>query len=146
MSRKRNNLRGKSKKRASKRNLHELLRESEERFRIMADCAPMAIWIKGPNDVGGFANKAAIDAFGRMISDIGMPDEDGYTLMQKVRAMPAVGGGAIPAIALTAYGNIEHRMRALEAGFQTYAVKPVEPNELVAAIQGLLKGFDQKVA
>jgi PAS domain S-box-containing protein len=86
------------------------------------------------------------EPFHLMISDIGMPDEDGYGLMRKVRALPAGRGGAIPSIALTAYGNIEHRMRALEAGFQTYAVKPVEPNELVAAIQGLLKGFDRKVA
>ena len=86
------------------------------------------------------------EPFHLLISDIGMPDEDGYALMSKVRGLPAGRGGAIPAIALTAYGNIEHRMRALEAGFQTYAVKPVEPNELVAAIQGLLKGIDRKVA
>ena len=86
------------------------------------------------------------EPFHILISDIGMPDEDGYALMEKVRGLPVSRGGTIPAIALTAYGNIEHRMRALEAGFQTYAVKPVEPNELVAAIQGLLKGFDKKVA
>src|SRR5262245_6934258 len=69
MSARRNNSAGRTKKRATKGNLHELLRESEERFRFMADSAPMPIWIKGPNDAGGFANKVAVELFGRISSD-----------------------------------------------------------------------------
>jgi PAS domain S-box-containing protein len=81
------------------------------------------------------------EAFDVLISDIGMPDEDGYALMRKVRALPPNKGGTIPAIALTAYGNLEHRLRALAAGFQTYAVKPVEPDELVFGIQSIIRGL-----
>jgi len=84
--------------------------------------------------------------FNVIISDIGMPEEDGYTLMRKIRALPVEKGGAIPAIALTAYGSIQHRMRALEAGFQTYAVKPVDPDELVVAIRSLIREVDAKAS
>ena len=84
------------------------------------------------------------ERFDVLIADIVMPQEDGYTLMRKVRALSAEKGGNIPAIALTAYGATEHRMRALETGFQTCAVKPVDPDELVVAIQGLIKAIDQR--
>jgi CheY-like chemotaxis protein len=80
--------------------------------------------------------------FDVLICDIGMPDEDGYTLIRKVRALPAEAGGKIPAIALTAYGRAPERVRALEAGFQMHVVKPVEPDELVAVIVSLVKRFD----
>ena len=84
------------------------------------------------------------ERFDVLIADIVMPQEDGYTLMRKVRALSAEKGGNIPAIALTAFGATEHRMRALETGFQTCAVKPVDPDELVVAIQGLIKAIDQR--
>ncbi|MCC5647349.1 response regulator [Nostoc sp. CHAB 5824] len=74
-----------------------------------------------------------------VVSDIGMPDMDGYMLMQQIRAMPPNQGGKIPAIALTAYaGEIDHR-RALEIGFQRHISKPLEPNELVRAVLCLLE-------
>jgi CheY-like chemotaxis protein len=72
-----------------------------------------------------------------LISDIGMPHEDGYTLMRKVRALGAEHGGAIPAAAVTAYARAEDRMRALLAGFQTHIAKPVEPAELAAVVASL---------
>jgi len=72
-----------------------------------------------------------------LISDIGMPDEDGYTLIRKIRALKPDMGGKVPAIALTAYGDSENRIRALEAGFQTHVSKPVDPEELVEIVANL---------
>ena len=71
-----------------------------------------------------------------ILSDIEMPGEDGYSLIRKVRANPAIA--ATPAIALTAYARSVDRVRALGAGFQMHMSKPVEPAELVAAIKSLL--------
>jgi PAS domain S-box-containing protein len=72
-----------------------------------------------------------------LISDIGMPDEDGYMLMRKVRALPAAEGGSVPAIALTAYARVEDRMQALRAGYQMHVTKPVEMAELAAIVASL---------
>jgi CheY-like chemotaxis protein len=69
-----------------------------------------------------------------MVSDIGLPQKDGYDLMQQVRRLKAQAGGAIPAIALTAYARSEDRTRAFRAGYQAHMAKPVEPAELVATI------------
>jgi signal transduction histidine kinase len=68
-----------------------------------------------------------------LISDIGMPETDGYELIRRVRTLTS-----IPAIALTAYAREEDRRRALEAGFQAYVAKPVEPAELVRVVAALL--------
>jgi PAS domain S-box-containing protein len=78
-----------------------------------------------------------------LISDIGMPGEDGYELIRKVRALPAARGGKIPAIALTAYARTEDRMRALRAGYQMHIVKPVELAELVAVMASLMGRSDK---
>jgi PAS domain S-box-containing protein len=72
-----------------------------------------------------------------LISDIGMPNEDGYDLIHKVRDLPAEGGGAIPAIALTGYASLEDKKRSLEAGYQTHMSKPVEIAKLVATVANL---------
>lgn len=79
-----------------------------------------------------------------LVSDIGMPGEDGYALIHKVRAStdPQNPGEQIPAIALTAYASEEDRRRALAAGFQMYLTKPVEPADLVAMVK-TLTGRDQ---
>jgi PAS domain S-box-containing protein len=91
------------------------------------------------------ANSAqeAIDALERekpaiLVSDIGMPDEDGYDLISKIRALPAERGGRTPAIALTAYARTEDRLRALRSGYQMHVTKPVEMSELVAVIASLI--------
>ncbi|HEY9601576.1 MAG TPA: PAS domain S-box protein, partial [Allocoleopsis sp.] len=72
-----------------------------------------------------------------LLSDIGMPEVDGYMLMQQVRTLPAEQGGQIPAIALTAYAGELNYQQALAAGFQSHMSKPVEPAELVDAIANL---------
>ncbi|WP_052672250.1 CHASE domain-containing protein [Aliterella atlantica] len=75
--------------------------------------------------------------FDVLVSDIGMPEEDGYTLMQKVRALNPAQKGKIPAIALTAYARAEDRTKALLAGFGLHVPKPVDPAELAVAIANL---------
>ncbi|HEY1549028.1 MAG TPA: ATP-binding protein, partial [Kofleriaceae bacterium] len=70
-----------------------------------------------------------------LISDIGMPDEDGYSLLRKVRALPPERGGDVPAIALTAFARPEDFRRALDAGFQLHIAKPVTPDSLLAAVK-----------
>lgn len=72
-----------------------------------------------------------------LVSDIGMPGEDGYELIRKVRALPAKRGGRTPAIALTAYARTEDRLRALRAGYQMHVSKPVELAELVTVMASL---------
>jgi signal transduction histidine kinase/CheY-like chemotaxis protein len=66
-----------------------------------------------------------------LISDIGMPGEDGYSLIRKVRSLNPEQGGKIPAVALTAFATTEDRNQAITAGYQEYIAKPVEPKELV---------------
>jgi CheY-like chemotaxis protein len=66
-----------------------------------------------------------------------MPEEDGYSLMRRVRELPAEKGGTIPAVALTAYTRAEDRTKALAAGFTTHIGKPVNPDDLVRAIKNL---------
>jgi CheY-like chemotaxis protein len=88
------------------------------------------------------ARQTSHERFDVLICDIGMPKEDGYTVMRKVREAPPGEGGAIPAVALTAYGRAEDRLRALKAGFQMHVTKPVDPDELSVVILSLLKRGD----
>ena len=69
-----------------------------------------------------------------LLSDIGMPDLDGFELLRRVRALSPGDGGKIPAIALTAFARSEDRTRALRAGFLVHVSKPVDPGELVATV------------
>jgi signal transduction histidine kinase len=78
---------------------------------------------KGPPDV--------------LISDIGMPQADGYELIRAVRALPAARGGQMPALALTAFARSEDRQRALLAGYQAHLAKPIHPTELITQIASL---------
>jgi CheY-like chemotaxis protein len=66
-----------------------------------------------------------------------MPDEDGYALIRRLRALEPERGGNIPAVALTAYARAEDRMRALASGFQMHVPKAVETLELVMVIASL---------
>jgi len=78
-----------------------------------------------------------------LVCDIGLPGEDGYAVLRRVRTLPVEQGGAIPAVAVTAYARVEDRLRALQAGFQMHVAKPVEPAELVtvlASVVGRLNG------
>jgi hypothetical protein len=74
-----------------------------------------------------------------MVTDIGMPGEDGYSLMRRVREWERERDFYTPSVALTAYGRTEDRMRALKAGFQTHIAKPVDPAELVLVIMSLIR-------
>jgi CheY-like chemotaxis protein len=73
-----------------------------------------------------------------LVSDIAMPGEDGYWLIRQIRALPTDAGGAIPAVALTAYVRMEERLQVLAAGFQRYVPKPVEPTELLDVVARLV--------
>jgi CheY-like chemotaxis protein len=77
-----------------------------------------------------------------IVSDIEMPGEDGYSLICRMREWERARGAHIPAVALTAYGRVEDRIRALSAGFQMHVTKPVEPAELALAIMSLIKRQD----
>jgi signal transduction histidine kinase/CheY-like chemotaxis protein len=72
-----------------------------------------------------------------LMSDIGMPGEDGYSLINKVRSLPADRGGDVPAAAFTAYAREEDRQRALDAGYQMHIAKPISSGQLVAMIAHL---------
>ncbi|HSK79323.1 MAG TPA: response regulator [Thermoanaerobaculia bacterium] len=72
-----------------------------------------------------------------LLSDIGLPVEDGYTLLRKVRLLDASRGGSVPAAAITAYARAEDRLKALEAGFQTHLTKPIDPSELMDTVARL---------
>jgi PAS domain S-box-containing protein len=74
-----------------------------------------------------------------LISDIEMPNEDGYSLLRKLRFVEEDLGGRIPAVALTAHARTEDRMQALAAGFDTHVSKPVEPAELVTVVASLAR-------
>lgn len=76
-----------------------------------------------------------------LISDIGMPEEDGYFLIREVRSLAASAGGEIPAVALTAYASDKERERAIDAGFQTHIAKPVKPVQLALIVANLAGRF-----
>ena len=91
--------------------------------------------------IAGSASEAlalvAERSFDLIISDIGMPDRDGYQLMRAIRALPPERGGRTPAIAVTAFARSEDRTRALLAGYQVHLAKPIEPHELVVTVASL---------
>jgi signal transduction histidine kinase/ActR/RegA family two-component response regulator len=73
-----------------------------------------------------------------LVSDIEMPGEDGYSLIRKVRALGPEQGGKTPAVALTAFGRPEDRIRSLRAGFNIHVSKPVDPAELIAIVASMI--------
>jgi PAS domain S-box-containing protein len=104
-------------------------RELVERLLSEAGCLVVAVE----------SASAALAALGRerpdlLVSDIGLPDEDGYSLIQRIRGLETGQAGALPAIALTAFARGVDRTRALRAGFQAHLAKPVDPVELLAVV------------
>jgi signal transduction histidine kinase/ActR/RegA family two-component response regulator len=79
------------------------------------------------------------ETFDALVSDVGMPGEDGLSMIARVRRLPAERGGHIPAAALTAYARSEDRAQAIRAGFDTHLTKPVEPSELALVVAALLR-------
>jgi signal transduction histidine kinase/ActR/RegA family two-component response regulator len=111
--------------------------EADAREMLQVMLAEFGAEVKGAGSV-----KEALKVLGHwlpevLISDIGMPDEDGYTLIQKVRNLTPKSGGQIPAIALTGYARHEDRLQLLSAGYQAHLTKPVELTELVNVIASL---------
>jgi signal transduction histidine kinase/ActR/RegA family two-component response regulator len=98
-----------------------LLSEAGARVRAVATVREaLEVFDEGPPDA--------------LVTDIGLPDEDGYALVRYIRQRDAVHGGSVPAVALTGYARPEDRARSLAAGFQAYLSKPVEPKELIATV------------
>ena len=86
----------------------------------------------------------ALAAFDRMppdvlVSDIGMPEFDGFDLIEAIRKRPPAYGGRVPAVALTGFSRAEDRRHALASGFQVHVVKPVEPDEILDIIASLVR-------
>ena len=83
---------------------------------------------------------AAVDANAPhvIVSDIAMPEEDGYGLVKKLRARGPENGGRIPAVALTAHSMVQDRLLSLRAGFQSHVPKPVVPEELVEVVASVV--------
>lgn len=73
-----------------------------------------------------------------LVSDIAMPEEDGLSLMRRIRALPRERGGRIPAVALTAHSMVQDRLQSLRAGFQSHVPKPVVPEELVEVVTSIV--------
>jgi len=99
--------------------------------RILTDCGASVHVAASAREAFARFQEAAPNL---LISDLGMPDVDGFELLDWVRHLPREQGGQVPAIALTAFARSEDRLRALEAGFSAHISKPVEPSELIATV------------
>jgi len=104
-------------------------RELVERLLSEAGCQVVAV-----ESAGAALAALACERPDLLVSDIGLPDEDGYSLIQRIRRLEIEQSGALPAIALTAFARSADRTRALRAGFQAHLVKPVDPAELLAVV------------
>jgi CheY-like chemotaxis protein len=102
--------------------------------RVLEDCGAKVVLAASARDALAMVLSERPDL---IISDIGMPEEDGYEFIKKVRALRPEDGGRTPAAALTAFARVQDRTRALRAGYQTHVSKPVEPTELTAAAASL---------
>jgi CheY-like chemotaxis protein len=81
-----------------------------------------------------------------IVSDLAMPDQDGYELIRTVRARPEASGGLVPAIAVSAYARPEDSTRAASSGFQVHLAKPIDPNVLYAAVERLAAEHRRRAA
>ncbi|MDQ1922503.1 hybrid sensor histidine kinase/response regulator [Massilia pseudoviolaceinigra] len=102
--------------------------------RILSDCNATVRTAASAADALAEFRTAPPDV---LVSDLGMPDVDGFELLAQVRALGHAGGGDVPAVALTAFARSEDRLRALEAGFMAHIAKPVEPSELIATVASM---------
>jgi len=105
------------------------------------DCVAELLTLRGAFVVPATSAAAALDALRRfkpdvLVSDIGMPDRDGYDLIRDIRGLGR-SPDELPAVAVTAFTSPEDRRRALAAGFQVHLTKPVDPGELTAVVARL---------
>ncbi|HEY1533420.1 MAG TPA: ATP-binding protein, partial [Polyangiaceae bacterium] len=111
--------------------------ETRELMRyLLAQCETRVTLASGATHALEELSRGAFDV---LVSDIGMPEHDGYWLIGQVRKLPAARGGGIPAVALTAYARTEDRTASLRAGFDMHLVKPIDPNELLVVIGTLVR-------
>lgn len=110
---------------------------------ILEDCGSRVTTAHGVDDA---MRRIAEDVPDVLLSDIGMPEADGYDLIRKIRALPRESGGDMPAAALTAYARPEDRRRLLNSGFSIHLPKPVEPAELVAVVATLSRFLGARMA
>jgi CheY-like chemotaxis protein/anti-sigma regulatory factor (Ser/Thr protein kinase) len=103
--------------------------------RMLTECAAV---VTTAGSAGEAFERVAHEAPDILLSDIGMPKEDGYSLIRRIRSLSGAASG-IPAIALTAYARAEDRAKALQAGYQMHIAKPVEPVKLIAMIAKLVR-------
>jgi CheY-like chemotaxis protein len=102
--------------------------------RVLEDCGAKVLTAASAAEGLAALRRQRVDV---IISDIGMPEVDGYEFMRQVRDLPLDEGGKTPAAALTAFARAEDRTRALRSGYQTHVAKPVEPAELTAVVASL---------
>jgi PAS domain S-box-containing protein len=102
--------------------------------RVLHDCNAVVLTAATAEEALRLVETERPDVF---ISDIGMPNVDGYELLRRVRALGPARGGRVPSIALTAFARSEDRTRALRAGFMVHVAKPVEPSELIATVASI---------
>ena len=102
--------------------------------RILADCNADVLTAATATEALNLLQHARPDL---MVSDLGMPEIDGYGLLDRIRALGPARGGDLPAIALTAFARSEDRIKALSSGFLAHISKPVEPNELIAKVAAM---------
>ncbi|MBA3485504.1 MAG: response regulator [Pirellulales bacterium] len=102
--------------------------------RLLVDCQATVFTAASADDALTLIEKERPDV---LVSDIGIPGEDGFSLIRRVRALTAACGGDTPAVALTAYARAEDRVNVLRAGFQNHLSKPVEQAELIAVVANL---------
>lgn len=107
--------------------------------RVLEDCAAAVFTAATVDDALALVEMHKPDV---LVSDIGMPDADGFELLKRVRALGPHRGGKIPAIALTAFARSEDRTRALRAGFVVHVSKPVDPAELIATVASVAGRMD----
>jgi PAS domain S-box-containing protein len=118
------------------------------------DTLALLVTILGASGAQALAASSAQDALATflakvpdvLVTDIGLPGEDGFSLLAAVRALPTTEGGQVPALALTAYARAEDRERALRSGFDLHVPKPVDPEALLAAIADLVRSPRRRTA
>ncbi|HEY8090926.1 MAG TPA: response regulator, partial [Polyangiaceae bacterium] len=111
--------------------------ETRELLRYLLAQCDARVTLAG--DARSALDELARGEFDVLLSDVGMPEHDGYWLVRQVRELPFERGGRVPAIALTAYARTEDRTAALRAGFDMHLVKPIDPNELLVVIATLVE-------
>ncbi len=104
-------------------------------YRVLTHCQADVITAASANDAISLLKEHRPDI---LISDIGMPEVDGYQFIRQVRQLPAEEGGTTPAVALTAFARSEDRTRAMMAGYQVHIAKPIEAQELLATVGSLV--------